>query len=56
MSEDVPQIAVRLPRRLLTRIDARAEAHNLSRNAWIVKALQRAVELPSQVTTKQERF
>ncbi len=56
MPDDTRQIAVRLPRRLLSRIDERAAKHKLSRNAWIELALERLVSMPDQTTQRQERF
>lgn len=49
------QIAVRLPdQETLDKIDARAEKVGLSRNAWITKALEWALNQPISTRTKQE--
>ena len=56
MDSDVRQIHVRLEQSLLTSIDERRARFKLSRNEWITKALQRAVDMPTQVATRQERF
>ena len=54
--EDGQQVHVRLPKPVYMAVEERAKRYHLSRNAWIVKALTRMVEMPPQVTTKQERF
>lgn len=49
------QVQLRLPDDLAEKIDARADKVGLSRNAWLVKALEWAVEQPVKtVTTKQQ--
>lgn len=49
------QVPLRLPDDLAVKIDARAKKVGLSRNAWLVKALEWAVEQPPRtVTTKQQ--
>jgi predicted HicB family RNase H-like nuclease len=50
------QVNLRLSPELLKAIDERAGRYKLSRNAWIEKALERVVAMPSQVTQRQERF
>lgn len=50
------QTAVRLPPELLAKIDERAARYKMSRNAWIELALTRVVDMPSQITQRQERF
>lgn len=50
------QVPLRLPRRLVRRMDERAKRFGMSRNAWAVLALTRLVDMPSQVTQRQERF
>jgi predicted HicB family RNase H-like nuclease len=56
MDSEDRQVHVRLSPRLLNAIDERSKRYKMSRNAWIVRALQRTVDMPTQVTTKQERF
>lgn len=56
MADDRVQTGIRLDRQLLADIDARAARYRLSRNAWIELALRRLVDMPSQVTQRQERF
>jgi len=50
------QIPLRLPDELVERIDARAEKVGLSRNAWLVKALDWAVNQPVTTRTVQEKI
>ena len=50
------QIQVRLPEDLLERIDQRAKHVQMSRNAWLVKALAWAVEQPVRAVTVQVRL
>lgn len=50
-------IELRIPDELADRIDARVEKVGArSRNAWLVKALEWAVEQPVTTRTKQERI
>lgn len=48
--DEVVPITLRLPRSLITAMDARAKRHGLSRNVWAEFALQRIAEMPAQVT------
>lgn len=48
--EELVPITLRLPRWLLEAVDRRASKHNLSRNAWLVMAIERLVEMPMQIT------
>lgn len=50
------QVNVRLDERLIVQIDERAAKHKMSRNAWMELALERVVEMPSQITQQQKRF
>lgn len=50
------QVLLRIDRALLAKVDARAERYGLTRSAWLRMALERAVDLPTQVTTEQRRF
>lgn len=50
------QWAVRIPDDLAKAIDKRAQSVELSRNAWIAKALQWAVDQPVRTTTKTEKL
>lgn len=47
-------IDLRLPDDLAQRIDQRAAKVQLSRNAWLVKALEWALTHPTTVNAKQE--
>jgi predicted HicB family RNase H-like nuclease len=49
------QVPLRLPDELKARIDERRERVGLSRNAWIVKALEWAVEQPVRTVTRKEQ-
>lgn len=50
-------IELRIPDELAERIDARVtKVGARSRNAWLVKALEWAVEQPVTTRTKQERI
>lgn len=44
------QMPIRVPDELITRIDERAEKVGLSRNAWLTKAIEWALDQP--VTTR----
>ncbi len=51
------KILQRVPAPLLASIDERAAKHGLSRAAWIRLALERVVDMPSQVTKgRDQRF
>lgn len=47
-------VDLRLPDDLAERIDKRAATVGLSRNAWLVKALEWALAHPTTVNVKQE--
>ena len=49
------QVLMRLPDELGEAIDKRCEQVGLSRNAWLVKALQWAVEQPVRTVTRKEQ-
>lgn len=50
------KVLLRVPDELAAAIDERAAKVGLSRNAWLVKALDWAVEQPVTTRTKQERI
>lgn len=55
MIADMKQHALRLPDELAEQIDVRAAKVGLSRNAWITRALEWAIQQPAKtVTIKQE--
>jgi predicted HicB family RNase H-like nuclease len=49
-------VDLRLPEELAERIDARAGKVGLSRNAWLVKALDWAVSQPVQTQTVKQQI
>lgn len=49
-------VDLRLPDDLADRIDKRVEKVGLSRNAWLVKALEWAVSQPITTRTTEERI
>lgn len=49
------QVQLRLPDDLAERIDERAGKVGLSRNAWLVKALEWATEQPVRTVKREER-
>lgn len=53
---DPRQVHLRLPDPLYRAIEERADRYKLRPNRWMIMALQRMVEMPAQVTTRQERF
>jgi predicted DNA-binding protein len=55
LSAMTAQVPLRLPDELKARIDERRERVGLSRNAWIVKALEWAVEQPIRTIKTEER-
>ena len=49
------QVQLRLPDELAEAIDKRTEKVGLSRNAWLVKALEWALEQPVRTVKREER-
>lgn len=52
---DMRQVALRLPDDLAAKIDKRAETVGVSRNEWLVRALEWVVEQPVTTRIKEER-
>jgi predicted HicB family RNase H-like nuclease len=55
MSAMTTQVSARLPDELAKSIKERADKVGLSQNAWLVKALEWAVEQPVRITKREER-
>lgn len=49
------QHALRMPDELAEKVDQRAGKVGLSRNAWLVKAIEWAVEQPQRTVTTQQK-
>lgn len=49
------QVQLRLPDDLAEAIDKRTEKVGLSRNAWLIKALEWALEQPVRTVKREER-
>jgi len=49
------KILLRVPDELVERIDKRAAIGDYSRNAWLVKAIEWALEQPVTKRTREER-
>lgn len=49
------QVQLRLPDDLAERVDARTAAVGLSRNAWLNKVIEWALEQPIRTVKKEER-
>lgn len=49
-------VDLRLPDELAAKVDARAEKVGLSRNAWLIKAIDWAVSQPVTTRTVEEKI